>query len=704
VSLTADPDYEAKNSYSFTVTASDAAGNTSDPTTVTFSITDVDDTAPVITVTSGDSTVERAIGPSTVVSGGGRIWMDRNLGASQVATSTTDAAAYGDLFQWGRLADGHEDPNSNTTSTLGSNSNPSHGDFITTQSDWLATPNVNLWQGADGGVNNVCPPGFRLPTKAEWEIEIASWSSSDAAGALASPLKLTLAPYRSNYDGDLPPDDGSYGMYWSSTVNGSYTDRLRFTSSSAVVSQSHRGAGHSVRCIKDENIILGWTDPGATADGGETVIASGTVDINTVGTYTITYTATDAAGNEGTTTRTVTVVEPDTTAPVITVTSGADTVDQGAAWTDAGATADGSESVTNDVTATNPNMAVSGAYTITYTATDAAGNTGTATRTVTVSAPDTTAPVITVTPGTDTVELGSGDITVTAPMTIWTAGVPHAKISFNSSSTADQTALASALGFESFDQTAIINYMINNDIEMTVIHDNGNPFIFKISSIHVPSENQSFGEGYTGIYLDPRPDTSTLEGDFEITVKPLPWTDAGATADGNETVTTSGTVDRSAAGTYTITYSATDAAGNTGTATRTVTVVDTTADPYDTWASSFGLDPATDGAPTADPDGDGQNNLFEFTAGVGPNDALSRFHWRVEEDPDTPGQNRIVFSPRFGDRTYNVETITTLQESEWIDFDFKKGGSVNDDGDERTVIDPDTSYARKFYRLKIVKP
>ncbi|MEN8783477.1 MAG: leucine-rich repeat protein, partial [Akkermansiaceae bacterium] len=38
VSLIANPDYEAKNSYSFTVTASDAAGNPSDPTTVTFSI------------------------------------------------------------------------------------------------------------------------------------------------------------------------------------------------------------------------------------------------------------------------------------------------------------------------------------------------------------------------------------------------------------------------------------------------------------------------------------------------------------------------------------------------------------------------------------------------------------------------------------------------------------------------------------------
>ncbi|WP_372934176.1 hypothetical protein, partial [Mariniphaga sediminis] len=35
----------------------------------------------------------------------GKTWMDRNLGASQVATSSTDIAAYGDLYQWGRAAD-----------------------------------------------------------------------------------------------------------------------------------------------------------------------------------------------------------------------------------------------------------------------------------------------------------------------------------------------------------------------------------------------------------------------------------------------------------------------------------------------------------------------------------------------------------------------------------------------------------------------
>jgi hypothetical protein len=80
-----------------------------------------------------------------------------------------------------------------------------------------------------------------------------------------------------------------------------------------------------------------WTDAGATADTG-TVIALGTVDTSVVGTYTITYTSTDAAGNTGTATRTVTVT--DTIAPVITVTSGTDTVEQGSSWSDDGASSD----------------------------------------------------------------------------------------------------------------------------------------------------------------------------------------------------------------------------------------------------------------------------------------------------------------------------------------------------------------------------
>lgn len=58
-----------------------------------------------------------------------------------------------------------------------------------------------------------------------------------------------------------------------------------------------------------------FSDPGATAtdetDGTLTANPSGTVNTAVVGTYIITYTATDAAGNKGTNTRTVHVVNFD---------------------------------------------------------------------------------------------------------------------------------------------------------------------------------------------------------------------------------------------------------------------------------------------------------------------------------------------------------------------------------------------------------
>ena len=147
-----------------------------------------------------------------------------------------------------------------------------------------------------------------------------------------------------------------------------------------------------------------FSDPGATADTGETVTASGSVNTSQVGSYQITYSATDSSGNIGTATRTVNVV--DTTNPVVTVT-GANpaTVELGATYTDAGATATDLAAVTVTTSGTVNTDAV-GSYTLTYTATDASGNSATATRTVNVV--DTTAPVVTVTGDNPaTVELGA---------------------------------------------------------------------------------------------------------------------------------------------------------------------------------------------------------------------------------------------------------------------------------------------------------
>ena len=182
----------------------------------------------------------------------GETWMDRNLGASQVATSSTDANAYGDLYQWGRLSDGHEDHSSGTTSTLSSTDVPGHSNFILASSypyDWRNPQNDNLWQGVSG-TNNPCPSGFRIPTDAEWNAERVSWASNNAAGAFGSVLKLTVGGYRSRSNGSLT-SVGSNGLYWSSTVNGVNARSLYFSSSNASMITSYRANGFSVRCIKD---------------------------------------------------------------------------------------------------------------------------------------------------------------------------------------------------------------------------------------------------------------------------------------------------------------------------------------------------------------------------------------------------------------------------------------------------------------------
>ena len=182
----------------------------------------------------------------------GKIWMDRNLGASQAATSSTDAAAYGDLYQWGRAADGHQCRNSATTTTLSSTDTPANGNFILAPNppyDWRSPQNTNLWQGVNG-VNNPCPSGYRLPTETELNAERLSWSSSNSAGAFASPLKLPMAGYRNSSNGSLLYV-GAGGDYWSGSVSSTYSRYLGFDSGSAGVGPFGRAVGFSVRCLKD---------------------------------------------------------------------------------------------------------------------------------------------------------------------------------------------------------------------------------------------------------------------------------------------------------------------------------------------------------------------------------------------------------------------------------------------------------------------
>ncbi len=170
------------------------------------------------------------------------------------------------------------------------------------------------------------------------------------------------------------------------------------------------------------NLELGdsYSDQGATAsdnvDGDLTssiVVGGDTVDTNAVGTYVITYNVSDAAGNDATEVIRTVTVNPDSTAPVITL-IGAATINLnvGDTYNEQGATA--SDNIDGDISA---NIVIAGdavdtnnagTYVVTYNVSDAAGNAAAQViRTVNVTA-DTTAPVITLI-GAATINLTVGD-------------------------------------------------------------------------------------------------------------------------------------------------------------------------------------------------------------------------------------------------------------------------------------------------------
>jgi len=114
----------------------------------------------------------------------------------------------------------------------------------------------------------------------------------------------------------------------------------------------------------------------------------------------------------------------------------------------------------------------------------------------------------------------------------------------------------------------------------------------------------------------------------------------------------------------------------------------------------FGQDNPLAG-PALDPDGDGENNLFEFTAGVIPTDPTSHFVLRIEPVPAQPTRKNLIFSPRLGDRTYTVEFRSILTTGTWATLG---GTTQSDNGQERTVTDLNATGSTKFYHVQITKP
>lgn len=234
----------------------------------------------------------------------GKKWLDRNLGAYSVCTKSRDDtttpyandAAYvadqkdcfGDYYQWGRLADGHQEaiddtdndnaPNktkSNTTADIADAddeiSNVGHGDFIilalnVNLGDWVLSTldndgakRIANWEKKDG--SGICPIGFRVPTRDEIEAETIDFIGTedentgavkviDRHTAFKNFLKLPVGGGRV-YNSGLFNEQGSRSYLWSNQTGGNNSRRLSYGSSSASFGSAFRAQGHFVRCVEN---------------------------------------------------------------------------------------------------------------------------------------------------------------------------------------------------------------------------------------------------------------------------------------------------------------------------------------------------------------------------------------------------------------------------------------------------------------------
>jgi VCBS repeat-containing protein len=367
-----------------------------------------------------------------------------------------------------------------------------------------------------------------------------------------------------------------------------------------------------------------YTDAGATAsdnidgDLSASIVITGEVNVQTPGTYTLTYTVSDSAGN---TADPVTrqVVVADSTKPVLSLVGGAEVLHElGTAYTDAGATA--SDNIDGDLSASivitgEVNVQTPGIYTLTYTVSDSAGNTADpVTRQVVVA--DSTKPVLSLVGGAEVLhELGtaytdagaiasdnidgdlSASIVITGEVNVQTPGTYTLTytVSDSAGNTADpvtrQVVVADStkpvlslvggaevlheLGTAYTDAGATASDNIDGDLSASIVITGEvnvqTPGIYTLTyTVSDSAGNTADPVTRQVVVADSTKPVLSLVGGAEVLHElGTAYTDAGATASDNidgdlsASIVITGEVNAQTPGTYTLTYTVSDSAGNT---------------------------------------------------------------------------------------------------------------------------------------------
>ncbi len=361
-----------------------------------------------------------------------------------------------------------------------------------------------------------------------------------------------------------------------------------------------------------------YTDNGAIAsdnyDGNLTsaITTVNNVDTDTVGSYTVTYNVSDAAGNAATeVTRTVNVV--DTTSPIINlIDTNPQVIEVDTAYSELGATVtdDYDTGLAATINASAVNTAVVGSYTVTYNAVDSSGNAADQiTRTVNVV--DTTAPAITLSGSNpQVIEMGTAYSELGATVTdnydtglaatinasaVNTAVVGSYTVTYNAVDSSGNNAAPVTRTVNVVDTTApVITVLPYTTAQTTVditVSVSTNEGVLNTGS-HLFTENGSFDFVATDASGNVTTKTVTITNIDRIapvitllSINPFNLTtgdsyvDPGSTAQDNadgditSNIVTVNPVDTTHEGTYTVTYNVSDAAGNAASeVTRTIIV------------------------------------------------------------------------------------------------------------------------------------